>query len=200
MSCAARLRRALPTMVSVVMLCQGKAATAQQPPTRSGFWAALGLGYGANTLTCSNGCSFSSDAKGGAVTASLKMGGTPKASLRLGGEVNLWLKDLAGVTEAVGNVSAAAYFYPAPRSGLFLKGGVGLSSFELSQGNSSASAEGVGFLMGLGYDIRLSRKVSLTPLTNFYFGRDGDLKDGSTVVIPGIRHAIIDVGLSVQYN
>jgi len=47
---------------------------------------------------------------------------------------------------------------------------------------------------------RLSRKVSLTPLTNFYFGRDGDLKDGSTVAIPGIQHAIIDVGLSVQYN
>ena len=33
-----------------------------------------------------------------------------------------------------------------------------------------------------------------------YFGRDGDLKDGSTVVIPGIRHAIVDFGLSVQYN
>lgn len=42
--------------------------------------------------------------------------------------------------------------------------------------------------------------MSLSPIANFYFGHDGDLKDGSTVVIPGIKHAIFDVGLSVQYN
>jgi len=46
----------------------------------------------------------------------------------------------------------------------------------------------------------LSNKVSLSPVANVYFGRDGDLKDGSTVVIPGIRHAIVDFGLSLQYN
>jgi len=31
-------------------------------------------------------------------------------------------------------------------------------------------------------------------------GHDGDLKDGSTIVIPGIQHAIVDFGLSLQYN
>lgn len=197
---AAKLLRAIPGFISVVMLCQGGVALAQQPPTREGFWGALGLGYGANSMSCSGGCAFTPDAKGGAVTASVKMGGTPKSNLRLGGEVNVWVKNVGGVTETVGNISGAAYFYPAPRSGFFVKGGLGLASFQLTQGNSSISADGLGLLTGVGYDVRLSQKVSLTPVVNVYVGNDGDLKSGSTLVIPGIRHTIVDFGLSVQYN
>src|SRR3989449_7378890 len=141
------------------------------------------LGYGSNSLSCSGGCTFNSGSRGGGPTASIKLGGTPKPSVRLGGEVNVWVKDVgSGVTETVGNVSAAVYLYPSPRSGFFVKGGVGLASFQLSQGSSSVSADGIGLLAGLGYDIRLSNKVSLSPIANVYFGRDGDLKDGSTVV------------------
>jgi hypothetical protein len=196
-----KLARVLWTLVGALTLGVAQLASAQEPRTRHGFWGAFGLGYGANSLSCSGGCTFNSDAKGGGVTASIKMGGTPKSSVRLGGEVNVWVKDVgSGVTETVGNISAAVYLYPGLRSGFFVKGGVGLGSFQLSQGSSSVSADGIGLLAGLGYDIRLSNKVSLSPIANFYFGRDGDLKDGSTVVIPGIKHAIVDFGLSVQYN
>lgn len=174
-------------------------ASAQAPPARHGFWGAFGLGYGANGLSCSGGCSFNSGAKGGGLTVALKLGGTPSPRVRLGGEVNLWTKDYSGVTESVGNVSAAVYLYPSARSGFFVKGGVGVASFQLSQGGSTESADGIGVLTGLGYDIRVSRKVSLSPIANFYFGHDGDLTDASGT-IPGIRHAIVDVGLSVQYN
>ncbi|TMG42128.1 MAG: hypothetical protein E6H90_14285 [Chloroflexi bacterium] len=194
------LAGALLAVVGALTLSAAEPATAQQPGTRHGFWGAFGLGYGANGLSCSGGCSFNSGAKGGGLTVALKLGGTPSPRVRLGGEVNLWTKDMNGVTETVGNISAAAYLYPTARSGFFVKGGVGVASFQLSQGSSTTSADGLGFLTGLGYDIRLSNKVSLSPIANFYFGHDGDLKDGSTVVIPGIKHAIFDVGLSVQYN
>ncbi len=131
MSRATNLLRALPALVAGIMVCGAGAATAQQPQTRSGFLAALGLGYGADMLTCSGGCSFNSDSKGGSGTISLKLGGTPKSTLRLGGEVNLWVKDVAGVTEAVGNIPGAVYLYPIPRSGFLLKASVGVASFEL---------------------------------------------------------------------
>ncbi len=183
-----------------LMLWQAETASAQQPRPRDGFWAALGLGYGANSMSCGGGCAFTPDAKGGAITASVKMGGTPKSSLRLGGEINVWVKNVAGLTETVGNISGAAYFYPAPRGGFFVKGGLGLASFHLTQANSSLSADGVGLLTGVGYDVRLSQKVSLTPVANVFVGSDGDLKSGSTLVIPGVRHTIVDFGLSVQYN
>ena len=48
-------------------------ATAQAPTARRGFWGAFGLGYGANGLSCSGGCSFNSDAKGGGLTVALKL-------------------------------------------------------------------------------------------------------------------------------
>lgn len=194
------MKRLTKLLWIVPALCAAQLASAQEPYERHGFWAALGLGYGANSLSCSSGCSFNSDAKGGGATIALKMGGTPKPTLRVGGEVNLWVKDVNGMTESVGNISGVVYLYPSARSGFFLKGGVGLASFQLSQGNSTVSADGPGLLAGLGYDIRLSRKLALTPIANVYFGHDGDLKDGSSVVIPGIKHTIFDFGLSVQYN
>jgi hypothetical protein len=187
-------------LVGALTLGVAHLAPAQAPAARHGFWGAFGLGYGANGLTCSGGCSFNSDTKGGGLTAALKLGGTPSPRVRLGGEVNVWTKDHGDVTESVGNVSVAVYLYPTARSGFFVKGGVGGAIFELSQGSSSTSANGFGFVTGLGYDIPVSSKVSLSPIVNFYFGRDGDLRDGSTVVIPGIKHAIVDFGLSVQYN
>jgi len=192
-----------PTTLLIAALTLGGAqlAAAQAPPARHGFWGAFGLGYGNNSLTCSDGCSFNSTAKGGGLTMALKLGGTPSARVRLGGEVNLWTKDQSGETESVGNISATVYFYPAARSGFFLKGGVGVASFQLIRGNSTTIADGIGFLTGLGYDIRVGSKVSLSPIANFYFGHDGDLSDASGgVAIPGIKHAIADVGLSVQYN
>jgi len=190
MRCASTFRRVLPLCAAGLMLWGAEGAAAQQRPAREGFWAAFGLGYGANSMSCGSGCSVNPDAKGGSATASVKMGGTPSPRLRLGRRTEPLVKDLSsGVTESVGNVSAAAYYYPSPRSGFFLKGGVGLASIELSQDNASASKTGVGFLAGLGYDIRVSRKVSLTPLTNFYFGHESEF-----------THAIVDFGLSVQYN
>lgn len=192
--------RPLWALFGALTLGVAQLAPAQAPAARHGFWGAFGLGYGANGLTCSGGCSFNSDAKGGGLTVALKLGGTPSPRMRLGGEVNLWTKDHSGVTESVGNVSVAVYLYPTARSGFFVKGGVGGGSFQLTQGSSSTAANGFGFVTGLGYDIRVGSKVSLSPIANFYFGKDGDLRDGSTVVIPGIKHAIVDVGLSVQYN
>jgi hypothetical protein len=196
------MTRQTTLLIAALTLGVRQLATAQAPPApsaRHGFWGAFGLGYGNNGLTCSGGCSFTSPAKGGGLTVALKLGGTPSPRVRLGGEVNLWTKDQSGVTESVGNVSAAVYFYPSARSGFFLKGGVGVGSFQLSQGSSTNSADGIGFLTGLGYDIRVGSKVSLSPIANFYFGHDGDYRDASGT-IPGIKHAIVDFGLSVQYN
>ena len=186
-------------LVGALTLGVAHLAPAQAPAARHGFWGPFGLGYGANGLTCSGGCSFNSDTKGGGLTAALKLGGTLSPRVRLGGEVNVWTKDHGDVTESVGNVSVAVYLYPTARSGFFVKGGVGGGSFQLSQGSSTVSANGFGFVTGLGYDIRVGSKVSLSPIANFYFGHDGDLTDASGT-IPGIRHAIVDFGLSVQYN
>ncbi len=181
--------------VSIVMACGAGVAAAQRPAVaRQGFWGAIAFGYGHADLTASNG-TFADSAQGGGVAVDMKLGGTLSPTVRLGGEVNVWLKNVGGLTESVGNVSAAIYVYPAPRSGFFVKGGAGLASYQVSQGNASSTTTGFGLLGGIGYDIRLGGKISLTPVANFYWGHDGDLAP-----ITGIKHTIFDVGLGIQYN
>jgi hypothetical protein len=79
----------------------------------------------------------------------------------LGAELTAW----SGLAVAIpsgkrdttmANLLAVAYLYPAPSTGFFLKGGVGVSSYHrrLIDGLSS---RGIGVGAGIGYDWRLAR-------------------------------------------
>src|SRR4051812_34428305 len=95
-------------------------ASEQHAQTRKGFWIGLGLGYG--SLSCT-GCSST-----GGLSGYLKLGGTISPHLLLGGETNGWTKSENGGTLNAGNASFAAYYYPQPAGGLFLKAGVGFAT------------------------------------------------------------------------
>ena len=203
--------RAVTRCLGSVGLCivsgVGVLAAQHQGPLRQGFWGTFGLGVGSAALSCGSGCSFNSDVKGAGLTVDIKLGGTPSPRLRLGGEMNFWLKDVSattgvsGETETVGNFSGVAYFYPSRRGGFFVKGGVGVAIYQLSQGNTHSTATGPGIVGGLGYDIHLGGgQVSLIPVLNLFSGKDGDLKESGTVLIPSIGHSVIAIGLGVQYN
>jgi hypothetical protein len=117
----------------------------------------------------------------------------------LGGEIDAWTKSDSGFTDQLGNVSAAVYYYPAVSSGFFLKGGVGFSTFRETNGVTDEGT-GVGFLAGLGYDVRVGRNVSLTPVANFYWGAVGDIKENSAAVITGWKQHVFDVGLGITFH
>ena len=58
-------------------------------------------------------------------------------------------------------------FYPSATGGFFLTGSLGLGTVNAEvSGFGSASETGVGALLGLGYDFRVGRNVSLTPFWN----------------------------------
>jgi hypothetical protein len=133
-------------------------ASAQQAQTRQGFWIGGGLGYG--SLGC-NGC----DRLGG-VSGYLKLGGTLRQNILVGVETNGWTKSEFGQTLTMGNMSGAAYFYPMPSNGLFIKGGLGYSILDDGFNNES----GFGLLAGLGYDVRVGRNMSITPVANWFRG------------------------------
>jgi len=185
--------------LAVALFVVAGPAAAQRPQVRHGFWIGFGFGYGSASLSCGSGCAFNDAAKGGGGTGFLKLGGTLSPKVLLGGDITVWVKDVSGTTESAGNVSFAAYFYPAPASGFFLKGGAGFGSFMLRDGGS-AEANGVGLVAGLGYDIRVGRNISITPVGNFYFGSDGDLKDSGTVLIPSVKHTVFDLGLGITFH
>ena len=136
---------------------------AQQAQTRDGFWIGGGLGYG------SLGCEGCTD-RTGAPSGYLKLGTTLRQNVLLGIETNGWTKSEFGARLTMGNVSGAVYFYPMASTGLFVKGGAGYSMLDASTDIGSGSESGFGMILGAGYDVRVTRNLSITPVANWFRG------------------------------
>jgi hypothetical protein len=158
----------LPALALLLIATIGSSSAAQaNPQTRQGFWISFGFGFG--SLSCDD-C----DDREVGTNGYLRMGGTLSQKLLIGGEINAWTKSDDGATLTVSNFGPALYFYPNPTGGLFLKGGLGLSTISLDLGQFEIEENGVGLTLGLGYDARVGRNFSLTPyfdiLTSSYDG------------------------------
>ena len=113
--------------------CSRRAAAAQDAPRglvevhdrgRHGFWGALGVGAGGEAFDLRDGAGYSGDLY--RPTISVRLGGTPSQYLRLGGELQGWIDDQGDRTESLTSILFIGQFYPAPATGLYLKGGLGL--------------------------------------------------------------------------
>ncbi|HEX2250240.1 MAG TPA: hypothetical protein VHH32_07810, partial [Gemmatimonadales bacterium] len=93
-----------------------------------------------------------------------------RENILLGVEMNGWTKSEAGATVTMGNMSAAAYWYPMATQGLFIKAGAGYSILGVEDDLGSDNDTGFGFLGGVGYDIRVGRNLSITPVANWFRG------------------------------
>jgi hypothetical protein len=185
-------------VLSLLVLCgAASAARAQYPQRRDGFWVGFGLGYGSANVACDN-CSSGPRTDG--VTAFVKLGGTPSRNLLVGGAINTWAHSDGVATETLTNITASLYLYPAVRSGFFVTGGLGFSNYHV---NSDPSFDGTGWGLtaGAGYDIRVGRDVSLTPVVNFVYGGVGEVNEaGVGVVRTGWKQNVVDVGLGVTFH
>jgi len=158
-----RLLRPL-AVATALLLTFASHAGAQRPQTRDGFWFSIGVGGG--SLGCED---CDSRENGGA--GILAFGGKLSRHVLLGGSANGWTKSEDGATLTVGLVAVEARFYPAAAGGFFLKAGAGVGSADLDFGSVTVSENGSGAIVGLGYDIRMGRMISLTPWVQ-WFGID----------------------------
>jgi hypothetical protein len=161
----------------------------------------------------------------GGPTGLLTVGWTLTTKLLLGVEASLWsghtnagpsaATDDFFLTEGptLGSVSIAGYFYPFRSRGFFVKGGTGLSLHAPSREGISTSW-GWGWTAGLGYDIRVARNLSLTPVASVQFASIGDAPLFRIEDVPpeladelaelnsahGLKHNVIDVGLRITLH
>ena len=180
------------------LACAAAAAQAQYPQRRDGFWIGFGLGYGSSNVTC-DVCG--TGPRVGGVTGFVKLGGTPSRNVLLGGAINSWAhSDGTGNTETISNVTASVYLYPEAKSGFFVTGGLGFSNYHV---NSSPSFDGTGwgFTAGAGYDIRVGRDISLTPVVNYLYGGVGDVnQEGFGAVSRQWKQNVVEFGLGVTFH
>jgi hypothetical protein len=198
------MRRYVCCAFLVGALCVAHTPAAAEPheQNRTGFWLGVGWGYGsANTSIDDAGGAD----RGGGFTGHVRFGGKIGERTLLGCELRGVTSSSWDTTATVGDVSAAVYFYPAPSSGLFVKGGVGLSVTRIHyipyDQNVTARGTGPGLTTGVGYDYRIGRNVSLTPMATLYMGWPGNLKRKSgETVLTRTKYNILDVGLSLTFH
>jgi hypothetical protein len=176
----------LAGVLTLATLSFATPAAAQHAQVREGFWANVGAGWGSMGVSC-DGCDGVD--RTGSYTGSLALGGTLRPNVLVGAEFNGWSKSEEGATVRLANASAAAYWYPMVQSGLFLKGGAGYSRLSADDGIVSASDGGFGVLAGLGYDVRVARTTSITPVVNYFRG-----------VFDGGSADVFQLGLGVTFH
>lgn len=160
---------------------------------RHGFWGALGVGAGGEAFDLRDGLGYSDALY--RPTVSLRLGGTPNRYLRLGGEVLGWINDQGDRTESLTSVLFITQLYPAPMTGLYLKGGLGLGRNEVDF-NDGFGVGDTGFagLLGAGWEVRVGKRWYLNPAVDLvehrYTGRGGDR----------YRERLVNIGMGVLFQ
>jgi hypothetical protein len=182
-------------------LASATVASAAHPQVRQGFWISFGGGVGSAQISCDDCPSDRETAAVGRVA----LGGTLNKNLLFGFESNLWRKEVD--TDALNFYSGLATLtvYPQAASGLFLKGGVGFSfvDFEMRDGSTTLTVDfgdGLGLMGGAGYDVRVGRKISITPVVSFWYGRHGDIGILGEPLFSNWKHNVVDFTVNVTFH
>lgn len=110
------------------------------------------------------------------MSGGLSLGGTISPRFLLGVGTSGWSKSDQGTTLTVGLVDARVRFYPSTTGGFFLTGGAGVGSVHGEAAWLGSRTEtGFGLILGLGYDLRVSRNASITPYWNGYAMRNSNI-------------------------
>jgi len=172
-------------LLAVLALASASAQEPRPSPARTpkrggGLWGDVGFAYGRLHLTCTT-CSSVVAANGTAVTVSA--GFTPARTVLLGLQAQQWSSSGTALRQRVRSVLAVVQWYPWPATGFFLRGGNGIVRGPVApQANgaqpSSTQGTGVGFALGMGYDVKLSRRLGLTVQAATHISALGDLTVG----------------------
>lgn len=186
------------TLVLLGSLLLSTSLSAQDRPVQEhrGLWGGFGIGGGVNLSdTFEDGSIWGVSGYG-------RIGGTLNQRVLLAGESSGWLGSRDGVDYTRGNLSLIMLFYPSPRGGLFLKGGVGVGYVTTSISSSttidgvfytssvSQSKGGFGATAGLGFDVRLGRNIYLVPEVDWFLQVVGSENSAVFGALPGTNNQI----------
>lgn len=186
----------IATLALLGSLVLGRSAAAQDIQAHNALWGGFGLGGGVNlTDTFGEGSLWGFSGYG-------RIGGTMSQQVLLGAESSGWIGSRDGVDYTRGNLSAILLYYPSPKGGVYLKGGLGFSYVTTSISSSttidgvfyfnsvSENRGGFGATAGVGYDVRLGRNIYLVPAIDWYFQAVGSEDSSVFGALPGTNNQI----------
>lgn len=160
----------LVALAAVPVSAQVPAPSPAYTPKRGGgLWGDVGIGYGSLHLTCAT-CATLVAAGGTAVT--LSAGFTPARNVLLGLQAQQWSSSGG---QRVSSLLAVVQWYPWPAIGFFTRAGNGIVRGPGGAEPASTQGTGVGFALGVGYDVKLNRRLGLTVQAATHISALGDL-------------------------
>jgi len=166
-----------PLLALALAVATSSAVEAQQQREpqrfRTGLWAEFGFGTGIVRVSCAT-CEKVHSEQG--ASSNFRIGGSLSHNVLLAFDNFSMIDETFGMGEeeiiAETTTAGMSVFWFPGRSGFFLKGGVGIAQGEFTVNASEVEAtdaepivvtgSGFGLTFGLGYDIPLSRKISLS--------------------------------------
>lgn len=170
----ASARRFVIFRVLLPLLLMSTAASSAfaQAAEGEGLWLGFGAGVGHADIECSQCGRLAPDDpwRGGTgVAGFFVIGKTLTPRLRFGGELSVWGKRSSSQERDVALFAAAAILqaYPLPHSALHVKAGAGPAGSSLAGGNGLIQGSGWAVPVGIGYDLHVSPRLSLSPYASY---------------------------------
>ena len=180
-------------MATVVSAAVVGSAQAQYNHIRDGFYSTIGIGFGSAKFSCDQ---CSGDRLSG-VSGLFAIGTAIDQPLIVGAELDLFYKSQNFDDGWIATVTGFGQWYPAATGPFFVKGGLGMAwtqvTFQTQTGFESRTKSGFGYMVAVGYDFRIARYLSVTPLVGWYGGSLGDVDDVTGLNVNVIQ-AILTVG------
>lgn len=161
-----------------------------------GFRAAVGLGFGSSGISC-DGCSSSRD---NSVSGILRFGGSIRPGVVLGGQVTSWAKNVDGGTESLTFVTFVTQWYPQPRQGFFVLGGVGVAAMDATGDGAELRTNSLGLQAGIGYDINLTPRFAITPYADLLYGTGGNVQVNGTTTNLNVSSNLVHFGVAASWR
>lgn len=171
---------------------------AQDRHRRNGFWAGAGVAAAAFHTDCPSCTENEINGPG----AAIRIGGSPAQNILLGGEVAGWSQSASGVKRSATYLSLIALWYPWAQRGLHVKFGVGVGGSRRDDGTDVETATGRGGSLGVGFDIRIARNVSLSPFVQGLSVMVNDMKRNGTTItlVPDTRLNLGQIGVAITWH
>jgi hypothetical protein len=186
----------LATLLLAAFLAAPAHAQTAPHPKRGSLWLDAGFGYGYLSLTCAN-CSAVA-AHGTAVTVSA--GFTPAQNVLLGLQAQQWSSSQPELGQKESSLLIVVQWYPWPATGFFLRAGNGIVRGPGSQAANapfaSTQGTGVGFALGVGYDVKVTRRLGVTVQAATNISALGDLTLGGQAANDVIAY-VTRVGVAI---
>lgn len=188
------------------------------PQVRRGWWGSVGVGYGRLDFSCGGGISpwdstppAPSCPEAGHAPAtlfSLRAGYALSQQLLVSLTTDAWRR--VGSSDGAWDFGLAARWYPIRTRGLFVEASVSRSTFGVRDPwGPDEVGRGIGLMAALGWDLRVDRNFSLTPVVLGRYGHQGDTGIPSVTIFPDgsklatrtrVHETVIGLGLAVTFH